>query len=220
MRRLGLLVLAVLLVAAPSASADGGTTWEYAVPQKYPELDDTYWARPAAKPTPDTRAALAAAEAHWGAPPPCGRPVIRFIRDWPTGGVAWPDSCLVDINPVLGGRDFDSLCELVTHEVGHLHGLGHGQPGDPLYDPALEGTVMDYRTDDQKGVVPACDRERRRRARLERRLVELRGTASARRIRCRRLRHRGLGVGSKCGLAHRTSARLRTLRTRVDWPVW
>jgi hypothetical protein len=223
MRRLsllGLLVLMVVFATAPGASAGMATTWEYAVPQEYPELDDAYWARPAAKPTPDIQAALAAAQAHWGTPPPCGEPVIRFIRDWPTGGVAWPDLCLIDINPTLAGRGFDSLCELVTHEVGHLHGLGHGHPGDPLYDPALEGTIMDYRTDDREGMVPACDRERRRRARLERRLFHLDGKASARRARCRRLRRHSGHVGRECGLAVRTSARLRVLRHRVDWPVW
>jgi hypothetical protein len=217
---LGLLVVAVILTAAPGATAGPGTTWEYAVALEYPELDNAYWARPAAKPTPDLEAALAAAQAHWGAPPACGRPVVRFIRDWPTAGVAWPHLCLIDINPTFGGRDFDSLCELVTHEVGHLHGLGHGNPGDPLYDPALEGTVMDYRTDDQEGMVPACDRERRRRARLERRLFHLHGKASARRARCRRRHGHGRRDGRECRLAVRTSARLRGLRDRVDWPVW
>ena len=117
---LGLLVLAVILTLAPGASAGMGTTWEYAVPLAYPGLDDAYWARPAARQTPDLEAALATAQAHWGPPPPCGRPVVRYIRDWPTAGVAWPDRCLIDINPTLSGRDFDSLCELVTHEVGHL----------------------------------------------------------------------------------------------------
>jgi hypothetical protein len=220
MRRLGLLVLAVLLAAAPCASADLGTTTEYAVPPEYPELDDAYWARPATKLTPDLKAALAAAQAHWGAPPACGPPVVRFIRDWPTAGVAWPHLCLIDINPTLGGRDFDSLCELVTHEVGHLHGLGHGNPGDPLYDPALEGTVMDYRTEDKDGIVPACDRERRRRARLERRLFDLRDLVSARRAHCRRAGLHRARPGRECLLAVRTSARLRALRHRVDWPVW
>ena len=217
---LGLLVVAVILTIAPGASAGMDTTWEYAVPLAYPGLDDAYWARPAARPTPDLEAALAAAQAHWGPPPPCGRPVVRYIRDWPTAGVAWPDRCLIDINPTLSGRDFDSLCELVTHEVGHLHGLGHGNPGDPLYDPDLEGTVMDYRTDDQEGVVPACDREQRRRARFERRLFHLNGKASARRARCRRLRLRSGHADRKCILTGRTSARLRVLRRRVDWPVW
>jgi len=209
MRRLGLLVLAILLAAAPAAQ--GGA---------YPELDDAYWARPAAPLTPDLEATLAAAEAHWGGPPACGTPVIRFIDDWPGSAVAWPHKCLIDINPVLGGRDFDWLCELVTHEVGHLHGLGHGHPGDPLYDPALEGTVMDYRTADRPGIVPACDVERRRREALEVRLFDLKDSATARRAHCRFLRRMHRHARRDCGRATRTSARLRALRRRVSWSLW
>ena len=209
MRRLGLLVLVVMLAAAPSAQG-----------RAYPELDDAYWARPAAPLTPDLEAALGAAEAHWGGPAPCGRPVIRFIDDWPGSAVAWPDRCLIDINPVLGGREFDRLCELVTHEVGHLHGLGHGHPGDPLYDPALEGTVMDYRAADRPGIVPACDAERRRREAVEDRLFDLEDTAAARRAHCRVLHRRRRHAHRACRRAAQTSARARALRRRVTWPLW
>jgi hypothetical protein len=219
MRRLGILVLAVALAACTAAP---GATAHMAAAEEpvYPRLDDAYWARPAAPLTPDLQATLAAAEAHWGGPAPCGTPVIRFIRDWPGSAVAWPHRCLVDINPVLGGRDFDWLCELVAHEVGHLHGLGHGHPGDPLYDPALEGTVMDYRAADRPGIVPACDAERRRREALEFRWFDLKETAAARRAHCRALHRRPRPAAPACRRAARTSERARALRRRVTWPLW
>jgi hypothetical protein len=207
MRRLGILVVAVVLACCPAARAEVS-------------LDESYWARPAAQLTPDLTAALAAAESHWGGPAPCGPPVIRFIDDWPGSAVAWPSRCLIDINPVLGGRDFDSLCELVTHEVGHLHGLGHGHPGDPLYDPALEGTVMDYRAFERPGIVPACDVERRRRQVVEDRLFALSDTAAVRRAHCRVLHRRHRRARRECRRAAKTSARLRVFRGRIYWPVW
>jgi hypothetical protein len=211
MRRLGIIVVALVLAACPAAAAEQPV---------YPRLDDAYWARPAAHLTPDLEAALAAAEAHWGGPAPCGTPVIRFVDDWPGSAVAWPDRCLIDINPVLGGRDFDWICELVTHEVGHLHGLGHGHPGDPLYDPALEGTVMDYRMADRPGIVPACDAERRHREALEDRLFHLKDSAAARRVRCRVLRHRHRRARPECRRAAQISVRVHALRRRITWPLW
>ena len=173
-------------------------------------------------PAPDTnalRASLAAGRAFWGGDPPCGRPVVRMLPDW-YGGYALEDICTIDIGE-HELRDFDFLCNLVVHELGHLRGLGHGQPGDVSYDPTLEGTVMDYRVSDEDGTVPACDRERRRRERLEERWFGLVDRAVERRALCRKLRRRHAAAAPRrCRQAAASTARARHVRRAITWGIW
>jgi hypothetical protein len=200
----------------------------FASPARGQVLDDAYWSIPTTS-TPDLRAALAAAREHWGgAVPPCGVPAFRLIPDHRAiaGGVAWDHDglCLIDIE--RAERHFEVNCELVVHEYGHLLGLGHGWQGppgnpDPLYDPALEGTVMDYRTLNRRGVVPACDREHRRRVHLTDRWWALTDRAAKRRRLCRTLRRRGATAAPRrCRQAASTIRRARALRRTITWPAW
>jgi hypothetical protein len=215
-RHLVAIVVALTLVIAGTPSP--------AAPQ---ELDDAYWSIPATS-TPDLEAGLAAAREHWRANPPCGEVTFRLIpeRLAIAGGVSWDHDglCLIDIEGAE--RHFEDNCELVVHEYGHLLGLGHGWQGppgnpDPLYDPALEGTVMDYRVLDRRGGVPACDREHARRERLTERWWKISDSAERRRVLCRALRRRNAAAPPRrCRRAAETAARSRRLRRQITWSLW
>jgi hypothetical protein len=199
-------------------------------------LGDRYWSIPTTT-TPDLQAGLAAAREHWQAEPSCGTPAFRLIPSHLAiaGGVHWDHDglCLIDIE--RGGHAFEDSCDLIVHEYGHLLGLGHGHPfnadsewdadtapdPEPFYDPALEGTVMDYRVLDTHGGVPACDRERDRRTRLENRWFDLDHVAAARRRLCRKLtRTRAATAPRRCQQAAATTRRARALRQRITWEAW
>jgi hypothetical protein len=111
-------VAAVLLVVVVAPAASGRV------------LDERYWSIPATT-TPDLAAALHAAREHWGSDPPCGTPTARLVLRTPTGATAtsWRHLCTIDLAHSM--RNFDDNCESVVHEVGHLHGLGHGHPTLP-----------------------------------------------------------------------------------------
>lgn len=69
-----------------------------------------------------------AAHAYWG-PAPCGE-VHYVVTDDPIYGgesAAWgnPDTCTVTLRRAVLDYEAPSLCRLMTHEYGHVIGLGH-----------------------------------------------------------------------------------------------
>jgi hypothetical protein len=178
---------------------------------------------PSAEPAPDLALALRAAREHWGGvDPPCGSPTVRIVAGIPGGGgAAWKDRCLIHIDERDVG--FDTLCNLLTHEIGHLHGHDHDEYGVPLEADQVGG-VMDYETIWARGSVPACDSERRRRVLLEERWVDLNDRGWLRRDRCRRVRAARAGRRAAaartvevCARARGTSQRARLLRRKLTW---
>src|SRR5689334_1313593 len=68
------------------------------------------------------------ATAYWGGPPTeCSTVTLLYSSALPSGGRATQPRgevvpCVLEVSTELNG---DTLCKLIVHEAGHLHGLGH-----------------------------------------------------------------------------------------------
>lgn len=81
------------------------------------------------------------AEVHWanGAPPPCGQPIYQWVdaSAFPPNdlGVTLADAnisgpCVVRFNTFMWHYQSPAaMCRLVVHELGHLYGHTHDEPG-------------------------------------------------------------------------------------------
>lgn len=160
MKRGGLLVVALALLAAPMAHASQFRWLRF--PTKAPttlNLRQGDWLI--------LRLATAAAVDYWGKPP-CAvtwRRSSTVPSAVGTGGVhvdrvwAWTSGCTVTLNrrivtPEFQIGDFPSFCALVVHEYGHL--FGHW---DSSADPATSITYPVI--SDRNKRVPACVRRYR-----------------------------------------------------------